>query len=419
MIEIEKFIVDCLLTDFNSCPEGGRIPSTEFEDNDCRMVIKAIQECREAKEEITIISISNHLENKSLVLSFDMGKFFTSEQFSDVVRKLLDRNKKKKLKASIMDAIKKIDDPRETYNDLVKEMNLSFVLDEGPGDLTPINRIQVSYGSYLPTGLSKFDKIIGGLPVGITVLGGKPGTGKTVLALQVAMSCEKPVAYFSLEMDKGALKKRMITKLTGYSAYQLSNPEFRHNYAESIDEAERYINSLPITIDDSKHRTPWQIYHQCKRLAQNGLGLIVIDYLQFLDPDSQMKDRRLEIEQISKTLTQLAQKELKVPCLLLSALSREYSKRQAGMPMISDLRECSGIEHDAELIMLLWSKDEEGISPTKEVSIIVGKNREGFMGIFQQTFDKGKITFSDPIADFTGGASVGVKSYPNYYEKEE
>lgn len=251
--------------------------------------------------------------------------------------------------------------------------------------------LTASGGKTLPglsTGLSSVDNKINGLGKSdLLLLAARPGMGKTSMALNVALSAAKTsgktVAVFSLEMSKEQLVTRLIAAEGLVENQRLTTGNLRESDWMRIAEAASALSKLDIRIDDNPLLTVADMNAKCRRL--DNLGLIVIDYLQLMTfaggKSYQGENRQQAVSDISRMLKIMA-KELQVPVLCLSQLSRANEKREDKRPMLSDLRESGAIEQDADIVMFLYREDyyNENSDKRNLAECIIAKNRHGETG---------------------------------------
>jgi len=219
------------------------------------------------------------------------------------------------------------------------------------------------------TGLHDLDKWLGGLhPSDLIILAGRPSMGKTALATNMAFNAAMsklkgetagaPVAFFSLEMSGEQLATRLLASECGISSDKIRRGEIRADDFPKFVEASRRIYEAPLFIDDTPALTVAHLRNRARRLQrQHGLGLIVIDYLQLLDGGSNKSENRVqEISAITRSLKALA-KELDVPVIALSQLSRAVEQRDDKRPQLADLRESGSIEQDADVVMFVFREE--------------------------------------------------------------
>lgn len=241
----------------------------------------------------------------------------------------------------------------------------------------------------LSTGLSAVDRKINGLNKSdLLLLAARPGMGKTSMALNVALSVakaspEKTVAVFSLEMSKEQLVTRLLANEGLIENTRLATGNLRESDWEKIAQAASVLNRTNIRIDDNPLLTVADMNAKCRRLEN--LGLVVIDYLQLMTSAGGRsysgENRQQAVADISRMLKIMA-KELQVPVLCLSQLSRANEKREDKRPMLSDLRESGAIEQDADIVLFLYRDDyyNEDSEKRNIAECIVAKNRHGETG---------------------------------------
>jgi replicative DNA helicase len=239
----------------------------------------------------------------------------------------------------------------------------------------------------LSTGYPDLDqRLLGMQPGQLIILAARPAMGKTSLALNIAVnSCLQsglPVAIFSLEMLATELSMRLLTGRAKVDSKRVRKKAFLDTDLRNIAKATQELSSLPIYINDSGSTTILDIQSQSRKIkADQGLGLIVIDYLQLMGSTSKTIQREQQIAEISRGLKTMA-KELGCPVIGLSQLNRGVESRPNKRPTTADLRESGAIEQDADIVMFVY-RDEVYNPDTKEpgiAEIIVGKNRAGEIG---------------------------------------
>lgn len=268
----------------------------------------------------------------------------------------------------------------------------------------------------LPTGYREFDKMTAGLqPDNLIILAARPAVGKTAFALNIAQnvatSTDTSVAIFSLEMSAESLVNRMLCAEGSINANHLRTGQLDEGEWQNLIVAMGALSNTSIFIDDTPGIKMAEIRAKCRRLAKEkgNLGLVVIDYLQLIE-GSNKESRQQEVSEISRQLKKLA-KELSVPILALSQLSRGVEQRQDKRPVLSDIRESGSIEQDADIVAFLYRDDyyERGESKSEEdgddqdslnqdvgeVELIIEKNRAGARGTVKLLFIKSYNKFSN------------------------
>ena len=225
--------------------------------------------------------------------------------------------------------------------------------------------------------------------------------GKTAFSMNIAqnaaISKNTPVAIFSLEMSKSQLVQRMLCSEARVDAHNLRKGRLAESDWPTLSMAAGRLSSAPIFIDDSASATSLEIKAKARRLkAQHDLGLIIIDYMQLMQNSSRAENRQQEISEISRSLKSLA-RELNVPVIAVSQLSRAVEQRIERRPRLSDLRESGAIEQDADLVIFIYR--EEYYKPKTEkkgtAEIIISKQRNGPTGTIDLAFIKEYAKFEN------------------------
>ncbi len=270
----------------------------------------------------------------------------------------------------------------------------------------------------LTTGFSALDRLTSGLQnTDLIIVAGRPGMGKTSFALNIAANAAAktglPALVFSLEMSTEQLVRRLLSSEGRVNAHKIKTP----NMLDAADwrrltDAAGALNKVPIYLDDKAPMTPMEIRAKARRLlAQHGLGLIVIDYIQLMQSGSNRRNdnREQQVSEITRGLKMLA-KELNVPVIALSQLNRGVESRPDKRPLMADLRESGAIEQDADIVMFVY-RDEvyNKETPKRNVAeIIIAKQRSGPTDTFELRFT-GEYTRFDNLApgDSSGGYEGG------------
>lgn len=249
----------------------------------------------------------------------------------------------------------------------------------------------------MQTGYTDLDKITSGFQRGdLIILAARPSVGKTAFALnlgtQMAMYSNLPTAIFSLEMPSEQLMQRVLTFQSEIEGNKLRDGTLRGDAEwNKLYEAASQIKETKIYIDDSPSLKISEIFSKCRKLkAEHDLGVIIIDYLQLMDSGSGAENRQQAVSEISRAFKGLA-RELDVPVIALSQLSRSVETRQDKRPMLSDLRESGAIEQDADIVMFLYREDyhsNEVESDRQDTDVIIAKHRNGSLGTVTLVFNK-------------------------------
>jgi replicative DNA helicase len=264
----------------------------------------------------------------------------------------------------------------------------------------------------IPTGFAELDRMTAGFQRNdLIIVGARPSVGKTAFALNIAQNVatktEENVAIFSLEMGSEQLVMRMLCAEGNINAQNLRTGALTDEDWRKLTMAMGSLSNSGIYIDDTPGIRIAEIRSKCRRLKQeNGLGMIMIDYLQLIQGNGSSRDnRQQEVSEISRSLKQLA-RELQVPVIALSQLSRGVEQRQDKRPMMSDIRESGSIEQDADIVAFLYRDDyyDKESEDKNIIEIIIAKQRNGPVGTVQLAFVKEYNKFVNLERRFDGEA---------------
>ncbi|MGX7031235.1 replicative DNA helicase [Vagococcus zengguangii] len=286
-------------------------------------------------------------------------------------------------------------------------LSISDVLNTSFAEIERLSRVDEAITG-LPTGYHALDKMTAGLqPEELIILAARPAVGKTAFALNIAQNVgtktDKGVAIFSLEMGAESLVNRMLCAEGTIEASHLRTGQLTEEEWSNLIMAMGSLSKANIYIDDTPGIKITEIRAKCRKLAQEkgNLGLILIDYLQLIEGTGR-ENRQQEVSEISRQLKKLA-KELKVPVIALSQLSRGVEQRQDKRPVLSDIRESGSIEQDADIVAFLYRDDyyqrdsDEDADEREEnnvIEVIIEKNRSGSRGTVELLFIKEYNKFS-------------------------
>lgn len=259
----------------------------------------------------------------------------------------------------------------------------------------------------ISTGYTDLDNILAGFQQSnLIVLAARPSMGKTSLCLDIvrniAIQDKIPVGLFSLEMSKEELVDRLICSHAGVDLWKMRTGQLGHqgeaNEFERIGEAMGVLSDAPIFIDDSPTSNIMEIRTKARRLqSEQGIGFIAVDYLQLID-GRQSENRVQEVSEISRALKSLA-RELNIPVLAISQLSRAVEQRNQPIPQLSDLRESGSIEQDADVVIFIYREAmyKDDLEPAKRniAEIHIKKQRNGPTGVIQLYFDDTQASFKN------------------------
>jgi replicative DNA helicase len=281
---------------------------------------------------------------------------------------------------------------------LVKAQNEIEMLSKSGGDVTGI-----------PSGFIDLDKKTTGFHGNeLIILAGRPGMGKSALAINMAtnmaINAKKSVAYFTLEMGAVQVVNRMFSSIGQIEASKFRTGAFEHTDWKKYSETLSLLADTNIYIDDSSEITVSEIRSKCRRIknGDKGLDAVIVDYLQLISSSSKYQGQRTnEVGEISRDLKKLAM-ELEVPVIALAQLSRGVEGREDKRPLMSDLKESGSIEQDADMVTFIYCDDyykfkaaeKPAMSPTE---IIIAKNRSGSTGMIEVLFERTYLNFKNYI----------------------
>ena len=242
------------------------------------------------------------------------------------------------------------------------------------------------------TGFNRIDQLLAGLhPANLIVIAARPGMGKSTLALNIAthVAAEAPVAVFTLEMSREEIIHRLLSSLASVDSSKIKTGNLDMDQWRRLSQASSRLFGLKMYVDDGAALTVTAIRAKCRRLKRReGLGLVVVDYLQLMQGPRAAENRQQEIADISRSLKNLA-RELQVPVIAVSQLNRQLESRENKRPRLGDLRESGAIEQDADVVMFIY-RDEQYNESTADnrgiAEIEVAKHRAGATDRFQLGF---------------------------------
>jgi len=281
------------------------------------------------------------------------------------------------------------------------------VKDELQGAYERIERLHRGEGALrgVGTGFHGIDHCLSGLQKSdLIIIGARPSLGKTTLALDIARHAavheKQPVGIFSLEMSREQVIDRLIAAESQVPLWKLRTGRLQDDVEfQMIQMGLDVLSQAPLFIDDTAGPTMLQMKSMARRLQiEHGLSLLIVDYLQLIHPRTNSDNMVSQITEISHGLKGLA-RELNVPIVALSQLSREVDKREVKIPRLSDLRESGSIEQDADVVMFIYRKDRDKLNPDPEeqntAEIIIAKHRNGPLANTKLKFDQEKVSFKN------------------------
>lgn len=246
----------------------------------------------------------------------------------------------------------------------------------------------------VPTGLPDLDDALAGMQKSnLLILAARPGVGKTSLAMNIAqyisVELKRPVGFFSLEMSKEELVDRLLVGQADIDAWKLKTGKLSEDDFTKLSNAMGELAEAPLYIDDTPALSVLEMRTKARRLqVENGLDFLVVDYLQ-LAKSRNLENRVQEVSEISQGMKNIA-RELKIPVMVLSQLSRAVETRGGNKPQLSDLRESGSIEQDADVVMFLWREDADN---SENMMLDIAKHRNGPLKSIPLHFKGDRIKF--------------------------
>ncbi|MEA4888830.1 MAG: replicative DNA helicase [Clostridiaceae bacterium] len=417
--QAEQSVLGCALSGERPLAEITAILKTDdFYRPDHRLIYEAICALYLDSKPVDIITVSDYLESRSQLTKSGGLSYISSlpdlapvvanaAHYADLVRQkaILRRligtmnevtglcyEEKEQADVLLDIAAKRIYEIREN-RDATGFESLKDIMGRTVNELAAIARGKPRENIVL-TGFHSLDRILGGLrPGGLIIVAARPAMGKSAFALNIAQKAATlhhvPAAVFSLEMSKEEIGNRILSSQSLVNAKSLNTGDLQTEDWEKIARALPPLYAAPVYIDDRSGTSVMEMMSKCRQLKlENKLGLIIIDYLQLMSGNGSGRsdNRQQEISEISRSLKIMA-KELSVPIIALSQLSRACEMRSDKKPLLSDLRDSGAIEQDADVVIFLYRDHyyatDQTPMETEDAEIIIAKNRQGATGSVQ------------------------------------
>lgn len=430
-LEAEQAVLGCALIDDEAVVNiVSALSEADFYSESHKDIFRAIQEIYAKNAPVDFVTLTDCLERKNLLQNVGGVEYITSltnavpsaVNYASYVRIV----KRDSMLRKLITASEKIIE--QSYEDNSKEDALSFaekeifsIAESGQtSDLVPLNEALLQVIDKfemihkdknalrgLSTGFFQLDEITNGLQNSdLILLAARPGVGKTSLAMNIvtnaALNSGAKCAVFSLEMPKVQLAQRMLCSVANVNMANALKGELTAEDWKKLWKANTRLAETHIFVDDSSLNKPSAILSKCRKLKrEKGLDLIMIDYLQLMTGDGKAESRQNEISEISRKLKILA-KEINVPVIVLSQLSRAIEQRVGHKPVLSDLRESGAIEQDADMVMFIHKPDmydanganaQEKAPEDYIAEIIIAKHRNGKLGTIRLGWKGANTTF--------------------------
>ncbi|MBI2426371.1 MAG: replicative DNA helicase [Candidatus Kerfeldbacteria bacterium] len=437
-LEAEQAVLGSLLIDKEAMIRVADVVTPEdFYRETHAMILRAMLELYERREPIDVLSLSNRLEERAQLdaiggrtylmtlanavpTASNIFSYATIVQRKATLRRLLHSASEMMEKAyheeEDIDVV--LDQAEQSLFQVTQKylkqnfIPLTSALTEA---FERIDEIHKEGGKLrgIPTGFVDLDKKLGGLQKSdLIILASRPSMGKTSFALDIArniaVQSKTPVGIFSLEMSKDQLVDRLLSSESKVDMWKMRTGELSdhgpYNDFERIGHALGVLSEAPIFIDDSATSNIMEIRTKARRLqSEFGLGLLVIDYLQLMEGRTKTENRVQEVSEISRSLKALA-RELNIPIIALSQLSRAVEMNHPPIPKLSHLRESGSIEQDADVVMFIYREGyykKDSMRPN-EADIIIAKHRNGPTGEISLIFQSEYVSFQNLAQEYVG-----------------
>ena len=427
-LEAEMSVLGSLMLDKNAVLQAADVLAPEdFYRRTHQIIYEAMFELFKKNEPIDILSVSARLKEKGQLNDVDghayLAQLVNSVPTASNIGHYAEIVRQKSLRRRLIEASNQIQELG--YQE---EQNIEDVIDRSEKTIFGISTkslkqrfIKVKYALEeaweridslkssdqlrgIPTGFAALDHILAGLQKSdLIILAARPSLGKTSLALDIARNAacnyNIPVGIFSLEMSTQQLIDRFIASTAFVDLWKLRTGRLSTKGDDflRIRDAMEKLSNAPIFIDDEASSNILQMRAMARRLqAEHGLGLLIVDYLQLMMPRRETDSMVQQITEISRSLKALA-KELNVPVLAISQLSRAVEQRHPPVPRLSDLRDSGSIEQDADVVAFIYREDKyrENSERQNVAEILIEKHRNGPTGKIELYFNPEKVSFTD------------------------
>lgn len=405
--ELEKAMLYYLIYE----QEDYELDETDFAFERNKRIIKAINELKAEKKEISIISLQSKISaNNKQVIEYlaNLNEYVYATTADYIYNQIIELSKKRKLMELLQKSITEIMEAENIdifMQDKIKQINKIAEINEKEQTFveqvvetsTEIEKNTLQKPDYtLYTGITDLDKMICGLhKQELTIIGARPGVGKTTLALQIAEHIAErgtETAIISLEMSDTQVIQKLISRRARINSYKMRMGTLETKELEQIGVVSAEIAELPIHLI-TKARTIQHIENIARKLKnKNNLGLMVIDYIQLIKNKGKFNSREQEVADITRTL-KLLSLELNIPIIGLCQLNRNAARQE---PTLADLRESGAIEQDADNILFLY-QEAESTETVVDITLKLAKQRAGETGKISLKFNKANSEFREVI----------------------
>lgn len=420
--EAEEAVLGAVLIDKEAMTLASELVEPDYFYNDAnRIIFESMFELYDSRRPIDLLTLTDNLKKKKLYQKIGEASYLTSlanavptsaniEHYAQIIKENYIRRSLIKIGAQVTDmSFEEDKDSGEVLDraeqiifkisqEHVKQgfMHIKEALAQSFDRLDELHRKGEGLRG-IGTGFNDIDFLLSGFQdSNLIVLAARPGQGKTAFVINVAqhisVNLKIPVGIFSLEMSKEELVDRLLINQSDIDAWRLKTGKLSEEDFEKLSQAMGELADAPIFIDDTPGISINEMRTKARRLQlEHNLQILIVDYLQLADPGKRFESRVQEVTYVSQNLKNLA-RELKIPVVAVSQLSRAVEHRGEKKPQLADLRESGAIEQDADVVMFLYSQDEEML-PQRIVKVLVAKHRNGPTGEKELLFRGDRIRF--------------------------
>ncbi len=421
-LEAEQAVLGALLIDHEAINTVSGIVRPEyFYDGNNMLVYEAMIALYEERKPIDLLTLTHMLKKKKNYEKVGGSEYLTSltnavptaaniEHYAQIMKETYVRRSLIRIAADMTNLSFQEDKPSAELLDTVEQsvfgvsqdntrQGFLHIRDALATSFDKLDELHKNNSKYrgIETGFTDLDVLLSGLQdSNLIVLAARPGQGKTAFVINIAQHISSvnkiPVGVFSLEMSKEELVDRLLISQANIDAWKLKTGKLSEDDFEKLSTAMGELADAPIYIDDTPGITISEIRSKARRLQmEHGLRMLIIDYMQLVNPGRRFENRVQEVSYISQSMKNLA-RELKIPVLAVSQLSRAVEHRGERRPQLADLRESGAIEQDADVVMFLYTQEEE-FTPQRIVKVNVAKHRNGAVGEKELLFRGDRIKF--------------------------
>ena len=425
-IDAEKSVLGAVLIDSSAINNVAEILRQEhFYKKEHSLIFQSMLELFEKRNPIDVVTLKDHLTKKGILKEIGGGEYLAellnsvptsaySEHYANIVKSSYVKRKLIEVASrSVETAFENTGEIQELIDNIESSI-FALASEYQHRDFIPMKEILVESFEKLeeflktgktnrgiPTGFSALDNKLAGLhKSNLVILAARPGVGKTTFALNIALHAalkeKKPVGFFSLEMSKEELVDRLLVGHADIVAWRLKTGKLSDEDTKKLVSAMGELSEAQIYIDDTPGLSILEMRTKARKLkAEKGLDLLVVDYLQLANGGKRFESRVQEVSYISQGLKNLA-RELQIPVLSLSQLSRAVEQRGDKKPQLADLRESGAIEQDADVVMFIYAEEDTDDlldASQRMVKVSVAKHRAGATGEIDLLFRGDRVRF--------------------------